>query len=120
MNTNNTKLYDAFGELLYILGKSDGEIQEVEKETLQKILENHSWSKEIIWSFNYESKIDHDLEDVYKKVIFACFDIGPNPEYQFMIEVMEALAESNLGVEEVERKIIENFKRDLLTEFGKR
>ncbi len=117
---DNTKLYDAFGELLYVLVKSDGEFQDAEKESLHKILANHSWSKEILWSFNYESKSNHDLDDLYKKVIFACFDIGPNPEYQFMIEVLEAVAKSNLGIEDVERKIIDNFKTDLLTEFGKR
>lgn len=120
MSSDNTRLYDAFGELLFVLVKSDGEFQQTERETLHKILSNHHWSKEILWSFNYESKKDHDLEDLYKKVIFTCIDIGPNAEYQFMIEVLEAVAESSLGVVETERKIIENFKKDLLTEFGKR
>ena len=120
MSTDNTRLYDAFGELLFVLVKSDGEFQERERETLHKILSNHHWSKEILWSFNYESKKDQDLEDLYKKVIFTCFDIGPNAEYQFMIEVLEAVAESSLGVVETERQIIEKFKQDLLTEFSKR
>jgi len=120
VSTNNTRLYDAFGELLFVLVKSDGEFQQSERETLHNILSNHHWSKEILWSFNYESNINHDLEDLYKKVIFTCYDIGPNAEYQFMIEVLEAVAESSLGVVETERKIIENFKQDLLTEFGKR
>lgn len=120
VRTDNTKLYDAFGELLFVLVKADGEFQEEERETLNKILANHHWSKEILWSFNYESKNNHDLDDLYKKVLFACYDIGPNPEYQFMIEVLEAVAESSLGIVETERKIIESFKQDLLTEFGKR
>lgn len=120
MSTHNTKLYDAFGELLFVLVKSDGEFQEAERDALHKILSNHHWSKEILWSFNYELGKSRDLEDLYKKVIFACFDIGPNPEYQFMIEVLESVAESSLGSVETERKIIENFKQDLLSEFGKR
>lgn len=118
--SDNTKLYDAFGELLYVLAKSDGEIQESERETLNNILANHPWSKEIIWSFNYESNKENNLEDIYKKVIYACHEIGPNPEYQFMIDVLEAVADSSLGIDEVERQVIDNFRRDLLDEFGKR
>lgn len=120
MSTNNTKLYDAFGELLYVLVKADGAFQDIERETLHQILSKHHWAKDILWSFNYESSKNQDVEDLYKKVIYACHDIGPNPEYQFMIEVLEAVAESSLGIEETEKRIIESFKKDLLDEFSKR
>ena len=93
-------LYDAFGELLYVLAKADGEIQKEEVDELQKILKAHPWSKEIIWSFNYEAKRENKVEDVYQKVLYACFTIGPDPEYQFILEVLESVAESSLGVVE--------------------
>ncbi|MGB4958830.1 MAG: hypothetical protein WBO36_05090 [Saprospiraceae bacterium] len=120
MSTNHTKLYDAFGELLYVLVKADGEFQDAERDTLQQILSYHPWAKEILWSFNYEEKKNHDIEDLYKKVILACIDIGPNAEYQSMIEVLEAVAESSLGIVKEEQKIIDNFKQDLLHDFGNR
>lgn len=115
----NRELYDAFGELLYVLTKIDGEIQREEIQTLYQILENHPWSKEIIWSFNYEADHDSDIEDVYKKVIYACYEIGPNSEYTYMLEVLEVVAESSLGVDQQERDIIDRFKKDLIEEFQK-
>lgn len=117
MSGNKVALYDAFGELLYLLAKADGEIQVEEVNELQKILKAHPWSKEIIWSFNYEAKKENKVEDLYQKVLEACFAIGPDPEYQFMLEVLEAVAESSLGVVEEERALIERFQQDLIEEF---
>ena len=117
MSANKTALYDAFGELLYVLAKADGEIQQEEKDELQKIIKAHPWSKEILWSFNYEVRKENNLEDLYHKVLYACFELGPDPEYQFMLEVLEAVAESSLGVVEEERALIERFKKDLIEEF---
>ena len=120
MSENKIALYDAFGELLYVLAKADGEIQKEEVQELEKILKAHPWSKEIIWSFNYEAKKENDLEELYQKVLHACFDLGPNPEYQFMVEVLEAVAESSIGVVEEERALIDRFQKDLVEEFKKR
>ncbi|MDF1695658.1 MAG: hypothetical protein P1U56_07510 [Saprospiraceae bacterium] len=119
MKEGNSRLYDAFGELLYVLAMADGKVQEEELAELKSLLLAHSWGKEIVWSFNYESNKDGNVEDVYQKVFHACVAIGPNPEYALMLEVLEKVAESSLGVVEEERKVIERFKADLLREFGK-
>lgn len=119
MKEGNIRLYDAFGELLYVLAKADGEVQEEEISTLQTLLKGHTWAKEIEWSFNYELNKDNSLEDTYLKVYHACLDIGPNPEYALMLEVLEKVAESSLGIVEEEQGIIDRFKSDLLREFGK-
>jgi len=116
----NDKLYDAFGELVYVLAMSDGELQSEELETLDKLLKDHKWGSEIQWSFNYEKGKARNLEEVYNKVKFACFDVGPNPVYAEMLEVLEKVAESSLGVGEEEQSIIDRFKNDLIEEFGKR
>jgi len=116
----NSELYDAFGELIYVIAMADGEIQQEERATLEHILQSHSWSKEILWSFNYEQSKHNDVEDTYQKVLQKCFEIGPNPEYEFMIEVLEAVAKSSLVLDEQEKAVIERFKKDLLTEFSKR
>lgn len=118
MSNNKIPLYDAFGELLYVLTKADGKIQAEEIETLNRVLENHPWSREIKWSFNYEMKKHNNLEDLYKKVIYACEDIGPDPEYQFMLEVLEAVAAASDGIEPSEQRIIDRFKRDLIEKFS--
>ncbi|MEM9546074.1 MAG: TerB family tellurite resistance protein [Bacteroidota bacterium] len=119
MKEDNYRLYDAFGELLYVLAKSDGKVQQEEIETLKSLLHSHSWAKEIEWSFNYEMNKENNLEDTYLKVYHACVDIGPNKEYALMLDVLEKVAASSYGVVEEERAIIERFQSDLLREFGK-
>ncbi|MGB3464959.1 MAG: TerB family tellurite resistance protein [Cyclobacteriaceae bacterium] len=116
----NSELYDAFGELIYVLAMADGEIQPEEKATLEHILQSHPWSREILWSFNYESAKNNDVEDTYKKVLQACYDVGPDPAYQFMIEVLEAVGKSSIELDEKEKAVIERFKTDLTTEFNRR
>ncbi|MFT7589083.1 MAG: hypothetical protein ACI959_001297 [Limisphaerales bacterium] len=111
------QLYDAFGELLYVLAKSDGEIQVEEVETLHALIAGHNWSEEIIWSFEYESKKKQDLETVYNRVIDTCAAIGPHKEYELMLQVLEAVAESSLGIVKEERAIIDRFKTDLTSRF---
>ena len=116
----NSELYDAFGELIYVLAMADGEIQPEEKATLEHILQTHPWSREIMWSFNYESVKRNDVEDTYRKVLQKCFEIGPDPEYKFMIEVLEAVAKSSIELDEKEKAVIERFKADLTSEFNRR
>jgi len=45
------KLYETLGELLYVIAKADGLIQEEERASLDELLKSHSWAKEIKWSF---------------------------------------------------------------------
>jgi len=112
------ELYNAFGELIYILVCADGEIQQEELDTLDTILKDHHWAKDIQWSFNYERDKENNLDELYKKVIYKCFDIGPHPEYRYMIEVLEKIAESSLGKDEDEAKIIQDFEDDLIEHFS--
>lgn len=110
MATIKDKLYDAFGELVYVLAMSDGELQTAELEMLKDLLSEHKWAKQIQWSFNYEKSKSRDLEDVYKKVKYACLELGPQEEYKFMIEVLEKVAESSLGIVKEEQDIIDEFR----------
>ncbi len=110
-------LYDAFGELIYLVAIADGVIQPEETEALEKILANHPWAAEIKWSFNYEASKNNNPEDVYKKVIMACHDNGPDPEFQFMQEVMEAVAAASQGVDIAEKATINRFVEELTSRF---
>jgi tellurite resistance protein len=114
---NKTYLYDAFGELIYLIAMTDGGVQTEERAALERILGNHSWAKEIIWSFDYEASKNNNLEDVYKKVISACHHNGPDPEFQFMVEVMEAVAAASKGKEAAEEEQINGFVKDLTERF---
>lgn len=112
-----TKLYDAFGELLYAIAIADGEVQEEEIIEMEKLLKEHPWAKEIKWSFNYEHKKMHSLEETYAKAIDICKENGPDPEYKYLLDVMVKIADAFDGIVPQEKKIIDNFTRDLKSRF---
>lgn len=114
---NLEPLYDAFGELIYVLAMADGVIQEEEITALEHILKTHPWSAEIQWSFNFERKKNNSIEVVYNKLIDICKFMGPHKEYECMIEVMTYVAKASEGIDAKEQKVIDDFRKDLLTKF---
>ncbi|MEM6800046.1 MAG: TerB family tellurite resistance protein [Bacteroidota bacterium] len=114
---SKVKLYDVFGELLYVLAMADGVIQEEEVEVLENMLAEHPWGKEIKWSFDYEVKQGSSIEELYKKVILFCQDYGPDPEYQAMLDVMEKMAAASAGIDRSEKTVIDSFSKGLTERF---
>lgn len=119
MQDNQEKLYEAFGELLYVVAMADGMIQEEEIETLENVLLEHPWAASIKWSFDYERRKSSSIDEVYAKVLDYCKFRGPHPEYQQMIAVMQAVAEASSGVDEDEKNIIDGFIFTLTNQFKK-
>jgi len=115
--SSKVKLYDVFGELLYVVAMADGGIQEEEVKTLETLLANHPWGKEIKWSFDFEVKQNASIEDLYRKVILFCQDYGPDPEYQSMLEIMEAMAKASAGVDNKEQAVMDGFVYELTERF---
>ncbi|MGD1843802.1 MAG: TerB family tellurite resistance protein [Salibacteraceae bacterium] len=111
------KLYDAFGELIYVLAMSDGVIEPVELAVIEKKLAEHEWGQAIKWSFDYEVKQNRSLEELYKKVIIYCERHGPDSEYAFLIEVLEEVAHANAEFHASERKVLDSFVSDLTKKF---
>lgn len=114
---NTSKLYEAFGELIYVIAMSDGKIQPSEIQALEKKLANHPWGEDIKWSFDYEVKKDNDIEDLYKKVIYYCQEHGPEPQYEFLIRTLEEVAHASDGIDAGEQQLIDSFTSDLLKKF---
>jgi len=112
-----TKLYDAFGELLYAIAIADGEIQKEEIAALEKLLSEHPWAKEIKWSFDYEFQKAHTVESAYNNAIDICKEYVPNPEYKYLLEVMTQVAGAFGGIVPQEKKIIDKFVIDLKDRF---
>ncbi len=111
------RLYQTFGELLYVIAMSDGVIQKEEVETLEEILKGHPKGADIKWSFDYENTNQNDIETLYKKVIQVFSDNGPDYEYDFMIYALTKIAEASKGIHPDEEKLITNFSKDLLERF---
>ena len=114
---NPTKLYEAFGELIYVIAMSDGQIQPEELQAIEQRLAGHPWGQDIKWSFEYEVAKKQPIEDLYKKVISYCEMHGPEKEYQFLIETLEAVAAASQGIATEEQAVIDNFSSDLIRKF---
>ncbi len=113
------KLYDAFGELIYAIAMADGEVQEEEVRSLEQHLNQHPWAKEIKWSFNYENEKHKTVEESYRNAIDICMINGPDPEYKYLLDIMISVAGAFDGIVEQEKKIIDDFRHDLLERFVK-
>lgn len=115
--TNQEKLYEVLGELLYAIAKADGIIQDEEKQALNELLSKHSWASEIKWSFNYEESKNSTTEDIYNKVLNFCHSYGPTPVYEEFIDAMKFVANASDGIDENESKMINSFSKDLIARF---
>ena len=111
------KLFETFGELVYVVAMSDGKIHPEEREIIEKKLANHPWGSEIKWSFDYEVSKGNSIEELYKKVISYCEIHGPDEEYDFLIELLKDVAKADGNKNGNERVIIEGFTNDLIQKF---
>ena len=117
--TDKEKLFETLGELLFAVAKADGVIQPEEKFALERFFEEHNYSSEVTWSFNYEQNKGHSVEEAYTKAIDFCKHFGPAPEYEEFIKAMKVIAKASDGIDQSEKKIINNFSNDLMTKFRK-
>ena len=115
--TKKDQLYEAFGELAYVLAMADGNIQPEELQQVKQILEKHPQGTDIQWSFDYEARKQRPVEEVYQNVIDACQEVGPDPEYPFLIEMLEKVAAIHAGKSAEESKVITGFTTDLIERF---
>ena len=111
------KVYEAFGELLYAVSLSDGELQEEEETRLKEIIKGNKWEEDILWSFNYEKGKQNAVKEAYKRALDVFAEYGPYREYEKFFEVLEQVAEASAGIDENVRQLIDSFKDELLERF---
>ncbi|UKN02790.1 TerB family tellurite resistance protein [Paracrocinitomix mangrovi] len=117
--TDQEKLYETLGELIYAVAMADGVIQKEEREALSQLLNRHSWAAEIKWSFDYEEANKSTVEETYNKVINYCHSYGPSPIYKESIAAMKTIAHASDGIDKNEDNIISSFSTDLIARFQK-
>ncbi len=113
------KLYETFGELIYVIAMADGKIQPEELDIIEQRLSNHPWGKEIKWSFDYEVQKENSIDYLYKKVIDYCQLHGPDEEYDFLIQTLHDVAASSNGIDAKEQKVMDGFVNELIIQFKK-
>ncbi len=113
------RLYDAFGEMIYVLAMADGKVQVEEMDALEAELMKHPWAEEIEWSFNYERKRGNDVKEVYKKAMQTFVDYGPAQEYKRLLEIMEYVAAASNKIDPQELEMILSFQYDFKVQLKK-
>jgi len=111
------RLYQTFGELLYLVAMADGIISKAETDELNIILKDHPELDAIKWSFNYEVANSSSVDLLYKRIIETYTDNGPDEAYEFFIKSLEQLAKADGVVDKSEQDLINKFSSDLLTRF---
>ena len=114
---DKSRLYDAFGELIYAVCLADGFIQPEEMDKIKGVLMNHPWGSEIEWSFLYEARKNNSPKEAYNKALEELKEHGPDPEYVFLIEILEQIANASDGIVPEERSIINDFQSSLKEHF---
>ncbi len=114
---SETRLFDAFGELIYAVAISDGMIQPEEIKTLEELLKGHPWASEIQWSFDYELKNNKSLKDSYEKALETLKENGPFKDYHYLVDIIEKIAASSERVEKNEKTVIDSFQKSLRAHF---
>ncbi|MEM7104150.1 MAG: TerB family tellurite resistance protein [Bacteroidota bacterium] len=110
---NRERLYEAFGEIIYVVAMADGLIQPEETKALEDILQNHEWAKDIQWSFEYEADHMRDPSDIYKKALNTFIENGPDAAYESLFEILEEVAKASGGMDSEEASTLIDFDVDL-------
>jgi len=111
------RLYQTFGELLYLVAIADGVISKEEIDELNIILKDHPELENIKWSFNYEMNNNTSVDLLYKRIIETYTDNGPDEAYDFFIKSLEQLSKADGVVDKSEQDLINKFSTDLLARF---
>ncbi|MFD0963178.1 TerB family tellurite resistance protein [Pseudofulvibacter geojedonensis] len=113
------RLYQTFGELLYLVAMADGVVTKNEIDKLDEILKDHPASENIKWSFNYEMQSNNSIDNLYKKIIETYSDNGPDEAYDFFINALRQLAAADGNLDKKEEILINQFSSDLINRFSK-
>lgn len=113
MAVRKSKLYNAFGEVIYTMAMADGYVHEKEISSLHDLLADHEWARGIKWSFDYEHKRNRNLNDVIKFSLMVFKENGPSDEYPYFLDVLKKVAEAHDGIVEQEQKLIDLLHKEL-------
>ena len=117
MKPSKTQLYDAMGELIYAVAKSEGFAEAEPSTLLIELLAGQAWANEVQLSFNYEYQNENTMEEAYEKAVDVCKAYGPAEEYAFLFQALEVLGRHTLKGKPEQPSILSRFQNDLTTHF---
>ena len=111
MPVRKSKLYNAFGEIMYSLAMADGKIQKEELHAITTALKNHEWSSGILWSFDYENEKQRNTADILKRALKVFRENGPSKEYRDFLSSLKLIAAASNGIDNNEAIMITEIEK---------
>ena len=102
------KVYDAFAELIYAVVIADGKITASEEEVISKVIEGHSIKLDIQKYFDSKSK-NISIAQSFMNTFGVCKEHGKDPEYPFLLHIVEDVALVSEGLNKDEDNLLSEF-----------
>lgn len=110
---DKSNLYRSFGDLIYAIAMADGILQDEEKTAIRKIIGEHAMMPYIEQALDRKEKKEISIVSAYYKVMTYIKENKPDPEFHFLLKVLEALSKLSAGVDEDDENLMEDFIADL-------
>lgn len=110
---NKTELYQSFASLIYAVAMADGILMNEEKDAIRKVIGNHPMMAPLNSLFESKEKLEISIVSAYYEVMTYIKQNKPDPEFSFLVQVLESLSSLSEGVEEEEGNLVEEFIIDL-------
>ncbi|MBT28076.1 MAG: hypothetical protein CMO01_00335 [Thalassobius sp.] len=108
------QVYEAFGELLYAVARSEGKVKQKTIEHLETLLQKYSWGEAATWSLKYEKEHKKTFDETYDRAIDIFVEYGPFEEYENFFNLIEEINEEEPSfIGSHGKKILINFKKKL-------
>lgn len=117
MKISKEQLFEAFGEILYALAAVDGNIQQEEKLLIAQAIKHHRYEYDILFSFKQEVNRARTIKEAFGKAMDTFHAFGPFDGCSDFKIILENLALSCQGISTEEQEIIDQFHKELLSNF---
>ena len=117
MRISKEQLFEAFGEILYAMAAVDGKIQQEEKELIAQAIKHHRHEYDILFSFKQGVTKAKTIKEAFGKAMETFRSYGAFDGYSDFKIILENLAQSCQGISPEEQEIIDQFHKELLTNF---
>jgi hypothetical protein len=107
------QLYQSFAELIYAVAMADGIVVAEERKAIKQIAGDHPMISFIDNLFDARDKPSISIVSAYYKVRQYIKENKPDPEFSFLVQVLEALSKLSEGVADEEENLVEEFVLDL-------
>jgi len=109
---DKAQLYNAFARLIYAVTMADGIVQKEEMDVIRKVVGEHPMMGYID---NYFRIGDRKISIIkaYYEVLTFIQENKPDPEFSFLLKILEELSKLSEGVHEDDENLMEEFIEDL-------